>query len=391
MTIFILNSLILSSDRSFSSREIFRLTRVWGMGLLNGKPKPQRGYSTANLRSSASSKAYRPEALALEHINSNNPTTSDIINNLLLNQQVSITQKELDDLLKIPSVKFKLPISNDVFPAYSGLVAKPQTRIRRLGVYIFTHVASGDSYGGSSKSLSRRLSQYLDEDGLFNNKTTGLFLPLLEKYGQSAFTLEIFVVVGRSPRRSRPASSPPAFSSEHYYLFLEQYLLLDKQFNLNTQRIVNFRVNQGTSIYMYDLKSKILYHTSPSLNAIRLDLGIQHSTCTRCIKTGVPYLDFLIITDKPVANAVNANLSLMELHNLMLQKRALSLKSYSKYTSKAIYLKSVETGSIESFPSIISVVRHFESINIIANRNKISECLKTGESYLGYTYSITSI
>lgn len=93
-----------------------------------------------------------------------------------------------------------------------------------------------------------------------------------------------------------------------------------------------------------------------------------------------------MLTDEPVANAVNANLSLMELHNLMLQKRALSLKSCYKYTSKAINLKSIETGKIESFPSTISVVRYFESNNIKANRNKIAECLKTGKSYLGYTF-----
>lgn len=85
---------------------------------------------------------------------------------------------------------------------------------------------------------------------------------------------------------------PSEFASKYYYLFLEQYFLLDKRFNLNTQRIVNFRVNQGTKIFMYDLEYKTLYHTSSSLNALREDLGIHHDTCSRCVKTGVPYLDF---------------------------------------------------------------------------------------------------
>ena len=32
------------------------------------------------------------------------------------------------------------------------------------------------------------------------------------------------------------------------------------------RRIVNFRVNQGTSIYLYDLEGKVLYYASKSLN-----------------------------------------------------------------------------------------------------------------------------
>jgi hypothetical protein len=93
--------------------------------------------------------------------------------------------------------------------------------------------------------LSRRLNQYFDKNALFNNKTSGLLLPLIEKDGLNAFTLEIFVI-------------PSELFSKYYHLFLEQYFLLDKRFNLNTQRIVNFRVNQGTKIFMYDLEYTIL-------------------------------------------------------------------------------------------------------------------------------------
>jgi hypothetical protein len=63
---------------------------------------------------------------------------------------------------------------------------------------------------------------------------------------------------------------------------LEQYHLLNKRFNLNTQRVVNFRavvwvpytqskggVNQGTDIYLYDIERKIFFYASKSLNQIR--------------------------------------------------------------------------------------------------------------------------
>jgi hypothetical protein len=61
--------------------------------------------------SNSSIKSYRPESLALDHLNSGNHTTSEIMNNLLINQQIYITQKELDDLLKIQLYNRYLGIS----------------------------------------------------------------------------------------------------------------------------------------------------------------------------------------------------------------------------------------------------------------------------------------
>ena len=44
-------------------------------------------------------KLYRPTNLVEEHLNKGNPTTSEVINSVLLNQKVSINQKELVELL----------------------------------------------------------------------------------------------------------------------------------------------------------------------------------------------------------------------------------------------------------------------------------------------------
>jgi len=113
-------------------------------------------------------------------INSNNIFTSVDINALLVNKNLSISQKEFDDLLVIKSVSFELPFNDQTYPAYCSLVGKPGTRGRRAGVYIFTHILSDSKYVGSSNSLSRRLEQYFDPNPKFNQEY-GLLLPLIKR------------------------------------------------------------------------------------------------------------------------------------------------------------------------------------------------------------------
>lgn len=108
----------------------------------------------------------------------NSNITSDDINTLLSNQQVSITQDKQDKLYKIKGVCFELPLNDQTYPAYFSLVVKLKTRGRRAGIYIFTHIASGGKYLGFSNSLSRRLDQYFNPDPFFS-KNYGLLFPFI--------------------------------------------------------------------------------------------------------------------------------------------------------------------------------------------------------------------
>lgn len=90
----------------------------------------------------------------------------------------------------------------------------------------------------------------------------GLLLPLIEKKGFSAFNLEIFVM--------------PEDSILYSHLFLEQCHILTGNYKLNTQTVVNFRVDQGITIYLYDSKGEILYNTTTSLNELKDNLSIHH-------------------------------------------------------------------------------------------------------------------
>ena len=137
---------------------------------------------------------------------------------------------------------------------------------------------------------------------------------------------------------------------------MEQYYLLHKSFNLNTQRIVHFRVNQGNPIYLYDLKGNTLYYSSKSLRQIQGDLGIHPSTCKSCLK-GNSYLNFFKITDIPLEGAYQANLSVSEIASLISEKKTLFLSNASRVLfSQPVIVKNVKTGETMEFPSIVSIV-----------------------------------
>lgn len=82
--------------------------------------------------------------------------TADVLNKLLKNPKVYITEAELTRLKAIPGVRFGLPLNDQTSSAFEGLVGKPQTRGIKAGAYIFTHIASGAKYVGSSNSISTR-------------------------------------------------------------------------------------------------------------------------------------------------------------------------------------------------------------------------------------------
>lgn len=285
----------------------------------------------------------------------------------------------LTKLKNIPGVRFDLPFTDQTYFSYVSLVGKPKTRGWKAGVYIFTHKATDSKYVGSSNSLSRRLDQYFTFKH-FNQENSGLLLPLIKKDGFEAFSLEIFVI---------PEDfNYPTETLDYYFLFLEQYHLLNKKFNLNTQRIVNFRVNQGKKIYIYDLDGKTLYYSGKSLNVIKGILGIHYATCTNCIKNGDSYLNLFKITDTPIDGAEKTNLSIPEIINLIdIKKTEMLKKTSSSKFSKSVSIKKENEEEIKEFFSITAAVNYLKSKDIKVDRNQITKFLNTGKPYKGYIFS----
>lgn len=311
--------------------------------------------------------------------------TFEVINNLLVNQGVSITPEILEKINSIPSVMFDLPICDQIYPSLAALVGRPQSKGWKSGVYIFTHKPSGSKYVGSSNNLSRRLDQYFTFKHI-DNKNSGKFLPFLQEEGFSKFSLEILVM-------------PEELSTSYCFLFLEQYHLLHKQFDLNVQRIVNFRVNQGNKVYLYDIEGKTLYYTGNSFNQLQGDLGIHFNTYTKCVKKGQSYLNFFLISHDLLESVKKSNLTLLELNSLIAEKQTeynvLKGKSMTEnllkvnHLSIALVVKEVATGKIWEFSSLTVGAASPPLSYLKVSRQTIAKYLNTGKLYKGYIFLTT--
>lgn len=170
-------------------------------------------------------------------------------------------------------------------------------------------------------------------------------LPLIEKEGFKGFSLEIFVM-------------PPKFSSDYYFLFLEQYYLLHDSFNLNTRRVVNFRVNQGVNIYLYDREGQILYYYSFSVRQMCEDIGISHLTLSKYLdKDGAFYLNSFRLTKTAIEGAKPSYLTAEELADMLLQKKKeyfknnLLIGGNKNDSSQPLIIQEVSSGIVLNFPS----------------------------------------
>lgn len=300
--------------------------------------------------------------LVKQHIDSGNPTTSEIINEILEKQKVTVSQEDLNGLKKLPSVKFDLPITDQTRLSLEALIGKPQSKSSKKGVYIFTHNATGDKNVGSSNDLARRLSQYFDQHPLFAKKEYGLLIPLMNKQGIGAFSLQVIVV----------PSSYPVYS----HCFLEQYYLLDKSFNLNMRRIVNFRVNAGLNYFLYDLECKILYHSSESKNSFCRIMGIHNASVKKCIDTGEAHLGLFIISNTLVDGAEPSDLTESEVRELLEKRRKENLDKRSQGYGKVVEVFDLVTKETSKYSSVQKAADALET-----HRASIRTWVKNGRAF----------
>lgn len=308
-----------------------------------------------------------PESLALEHINSGKPTTSSVINQILLNQNLSVNDSKLEELLKVKGVEMDLPISTpENKKLLDELTGKSQYK-GFSGVYIFIHKNTGNKYVGSSNLLRRRMEYYFKGD--FPLALAGKFLPLLRQEGLKAFKLVIFKL------------DSSKFSNKDA-LILEQYFLLNKEFNLNTLRVVNAGSSKGDAVYVYDLTCSTLYYQAKSKIELKRVLKIHTETSKKFVDSKIPYLNKFLLLSYLIPTASISNISAEELLNIM-QKERQNMYTLGTRRSIRVELEIKEGnaflgswGQTLNFDSLTSCIEYLRELGLTIKRDTLTKYIK---------------
>lgn len=324
-----------------------------------------------------------PEYLALEHINSGKPTTSTIINKILSNQNIIVTDLKLKELLKVKGVEIDLPITT---PKKNKLLENLTGKSKYkgfFGVYMFIHKNTAQKYVGSSNLLRRRMDYYFKGEfttSLFKLQEAGKFLPFFKQEGLKAFKLIIFKL------------DTNKFSIQDA-LILEQYFLLNKEFNLNTLRVVNAGSSKGDAVFVYDLTCKTLYYHAKSKIELKRVLKIHTETSKKYVDSKIPYLNKFLLLSYSIPTASISNIPIEELVEIM-QKERQSL--YILGTRRNIPVKleiqegntfveprstSYSNTATLNFYSLTSCIEYLRVLGLTIKRDTLTKYIKNGKVF----------
>lgn len=328
-----------------------------------------RLYST-NLINQAFNKS---ETLAKDHIESGLSTTHLVINKILLNQNISNTKDKLIELLKVKGEEIYLPVGEDK-SLLNQLTGNSKYK-GYAGVYMFIHKTTGQKYVGSSNLLRRRMEYYFKGDF----PLVGKFLPFLYKEGLGAFHLIIFKLDNTK------------FNCKDA-LYLEQYYLLKKEFNLNTLRVVNAGSSKGKSVYVYDLTCSTLYYHANSQIELKRVLKVHIETCRKYIDTGNPYLGKFILLSYHIPTANISNISVKELLEIKQTERKAALVFATKRSMPVIlevlegntFIDPSKIGTILNFYSLTSCIEYLSKLGLDIKRETLSRYIKNEKIFHGF-------
>ena len=306
-----------------------------------------------------------PESLALKHINSGELPTSFLINKILLNQNLSVTDSKLDKLLKVKGIEINLPLytleDNILLDELTGKSAYKGF----FGVYIFTHINTGQKYVGSSNLLRRRINYYFKLDF----PLIGKFLPLLRKEGLKAFKLTIFKLDSNK------------FSNKDA-LILEQYYLLNKGFNLNTLKVINAGPSKGDAVYVYDLTCSTLYYHAKSKIELKRVLKIHPETSKKLVDTKIPYLNKFLLLSYLIPTSSISNIYVENLLGIM-QKDRKNMYTLGSRRSISVELEIKKGNSFVcnggyslNFSSLTSCMVYLRRLGLNIKRDTLTKYIK---------------
>jgi len=301
--------------------------------------------------------------LANQYIKEGKLITVGKVNKVLAFADIKITQSKLDKILSEPRLEFSNldsgTIRSDYFLQNIGTV---RGKIQVPGVYIWTHLSTGDKYVGSSSALARRLIGYFNG----THKNTGKLIPLIKSEGVGAFKLQVI-----------PLIKSYTVNQE---LSLEQYFLLHSEFNLNTLKVVtDFSGARAKPLYMYTKDFAELIYSSDVQEDFIFKLRIHHSMFSKSLKAGAYYLDKYVFTDKPVVGARESNTSVTDI-GIMLDKDRLEIQ---KIKGRKIHIKAVDGNNTKLFDSISACIAYLNTI-APSNKTTLYRHINSGKPYQGY-------
>ena len=311
-----------------------------------------------------------PESGAIVQINSGEPANHLVINKILLNQNLSVTQSKLVELLKVKGVEINLPVVGRSQPEDKTLLAELTGKSQYrgfFGVYIFIHKKTGKKYVGSSNLLRRRINYYFKGDFPLSGK----FLPLLHKEGVRAFKLIVFKL------------DSTIFSYKDS-LILEQYYLLNKEFNLNTLRVVNAGSSKGDPVYVYDLTCSTLYYHAKSKIELKRVLKIHTETSKKFVDSKKPYLNKFLLLSYYIPTALTSNIPVDKLVEVMQKERK---DMYILGTRRSIsveleikegnaFVNSDSIGQTLNFDSLTSCIEYLRELGLTIKRATLTKYIK---------------
>jgi hypothetical protein len=321
-----------------------------------------------------------PESLALEYSNNNVPITSSVLNEILFNQNITVTDLKLKQLLKVKGVELDLPVSTLENKKLLGELTGKSKYKGFSGVYMFIHKNTGQKYVGSSNLLRRRMDYYFKQD----YPLTGKFLPLLHQDGLKAFKLIIFKL------------DSDIFSNQDS-LILEQYYLLNKEFNLNTLKVVNAGSSKGDAVYVYDLTCSTLYYLAKSKIELKRVLKIHPETTKIYIDSKMPYLNKFLLLSFPIPTALISNISTVELLKIMDKERQ---DIYKLGTRRSIGVElQVKEGNIFlsnwgdtlKFNSLTSCVGYLKQLGFTIKRDTLTKYIQDEKVFQNFVCKYSEI
>nr|YP_009262059.1 hypothetical protein [Chrysoporthe austroafricana]AMX22134.1 hypothetical protein [Chrysoporthe austroafricana] len=323
-----------------------------------------------------------PYQLAMKYLKSVNAITALEVNNVLAFSGISITQNLLDNILNRPRLVFQnlslCTLNSSEFLEQVGTIRKEKCP---AGVYIWTHLSTGDKYVGSSSSLARRLIGYFKN----SHADVGKLIPLIKSEGVGAFNLEVIPLITDYKAKQE--------------LSIEQYFLLHSEYNLNRLRVVNnISGSRSKSLFMYTKDFTKLMFSSSTQEDFIFKFRIHHTIFTQSIMTGSIYLGKgkYIFTDQPVEGAEESNLSESELLAILEEDRLIVKQDEENRVGRKVTIRSIKDGNfVQIFDSISDCIAFLNSTTHLLDSEKGSTAgkfskttlyryIKSGKPYNGF-------